>query len=94
MPDGTAGARPPRACRPRAPALPVALPALVVDPAVGEVGLAGERKLQRAQRSPQCGSFGLVEVEKGAIDVEEDGSEAVQGLLGAVGDEAALEVVG
>jgi len=54
-------------------------PQRVVDPAVGDVDGPGERQAQRVQCFLERDALGPVVVEKGSIDVEEDGAEAGQG---------------
>jgi len=54
-------------------------PQLVVDALVGGERRGREAKPERAQRQPQRGSLGSIEVEQRPVDVEEDGAEAGQG---------------
>jgi hypothetical protein len=54
-------------------------PQLVVDPAVGGEGRGGVRQPQREKRPLQGDALGPFVVEKGVVDVEEDGAETVQG---------------
>jgi hypothetical protein len=53
----------------------------VVDAAVGGERGAREGQPQRRERLAQGSALGPVEVEQGAVDVEEDGAEAGQGYL-------------
>lgn len=57
----------------------IRLPQRVVDPAVGDVDGSGERQAQRVQCFLERDALGPVVIEKGSIDVEEDGAEAGQG---------------
>jgi hypothetical protein len=54
-------------------------PQRVVDPAVGDVDGSGERQTEAVQCFLERDALGPVVVEKGSIDVEEDGAEAGQG---------------
>jgi hypothetical protein len=70
-------------------------PEFVVDATVLAQGGAAQGQAQPGEGGPECGPLGAVEVEQGVVEVEENGAETGQGgLLSAVGDEAALEVVG
>jgi hypothetical protein len=53
-------------------------PKLVVDAPVGGDCGRGAGEAERAKRLPKGRAFGLVEVQKGVIEVEENGAEAVQ----------------
>jgi hypothetical protein len=50
----------------------------VVDALVGGDGRRGTAKVDRKERGPQRPALRLVEIEKGVVDVEEDGPETVQ----------------
>jgi hypothetical protein len=53
-------------------------PEVVVDALVGGDRGGGTGKAEGAERLPERGALGLVEVEERVVDVEEDGAEAVQ----------------
>jgi hypothetical protein len=55
-------------------------PQLVVDALVGGERRARAREPERMKRLTQGGALGLVEVKQRAVDVEEDGAKAGQGL--------------
>jgi len=54
-------------------------PEVVVDPLVGGDRGGGAGEAEREECPPQGRSLRLVEIEKGVIDVEENGLETVQG---------------
>jgi len=53
-------------------------PQVVVDPPVGGEGGPRTVKTERSEGFPKGRTLGLVEIEEGVIDVEEDGAETVQ----------------
>jgi hypothetical protein len=59
-------------------AAPEGRPQLVVDALVGGDGGRRARQAEPEEGLPEGRSLGPVEVEKGVVDVEEDGAEAVQ----------------
>jgi hypothetical protein len=60
-------------------AAPEGRPEVVVDPLVGGDRGGGTGEAEREKSLAQRRALGLVEVEKGVVDVEENGLETVQG---------------
>jgi hypothetical protein len=67
----------------RDPSAAVEIPELVVDPAVGEQRGRRERKGEVGKGPAERDALRAVEVEERVVEVEEDGAEAGQGLVGA-----------
>ena len=53
-------------------------PQVVVDPPVGGEGGPGTGKTEGSEGVPEGRTLGLVEIQEGVVDVEEDGAETVQ----------------